>query len=96
VDGARLRHYCGHLVAATPARVMILTGVLSNPEFGLLIQSLTSHERHKPRRARKVQPAGNPDGRRKFGSVGGAIVQVLMEAQSDLRVKEIRASVDHD
>ena len=74
---------------------MILTGVLSNPEFGLLIQSLTSHERHKARRARK-QPAGNPDGRRKFGSVGGAIVQVLMEAQSDLRVKEIRASVDHD
>jgi hypothetical protein len=35
-----------------------------------------------------------PDGRRKFGSVSGAIVQVLTEARRDLRVKEIWREVE--
>src|SRR5712691_4797583 len=73
---------------------VVLTGVLSDPEFGLFFQSLTSSETHKESRTCKAQPTGSPDGRRKFGSVSGAILQVLMEAQSDLRVKEIRVSVE--
>jgi hypothetical protein len=74
---------------------MVLVGALSNPDLQDLFQSLTSQPRRKQR---KRQPDGygpKPDGRRQFGTVSGAIVHVLTEAQSDLRVKEIWHQVEH-
>ena len=72
---------------------MVLVGALSNPDLQDLFQSLTSQPRRKPRK-RAPDPNGpKPDGRRRAGSVSGAIVQVLTEAQSDLQVKEIWARV---
>jgi hypothetical protein len=73
---------------------MVLVGALSNPGLQDLFQSLTSQRRRKqpPRKPESEGP--RPDGRRKFGSVSGAIVHVLTEAQSDLRVREIRAEVE--
>lgn len=75
---------------------MVLVGSLSNTLTTNNLQCLTSREwRQQPRRKTK-QPANGPrpDGRRKFGSVSQAIVQVLTEAQSDLRVREIQGGVE--
>jgi hypothetical protein len=55
--------------------------------------SLTDVKAHKARPRRKRR-AGWPDGRRKFGTVGGAIVQVLFRAGGKLSVKTIRAEVE--
>ena len=38
--------------------------------------------------------AGWPDGRRKFGTVSTAIVQVLTEAEGELSVRAIRVEVE--
>jgi hypothetical protein len=73
---------------------MVLVGALSNPDLQDLFQSLTSQPLRKPSK-RAPEPSGpRPDGRRKFGTVSSAIVQVLAEAQEDLRVKEIWAEVE--
>jgi hypothetical protein len=75
---------------------MVLVGALSNPDLQDLFQGLTSQRRRKQRRSEATSAEGaRPDGRRKFGSVSGAIVQVLSEAQSDLRVREIWREVEH-
>jgi hypothetical protein len=50
----------------------------------------------RPRAVLTLRPwpiGPRPDGRRKFGSVSGAIVQALMEAESDLCVQQIRVLV---
>ncbi len=61
--------------------------------FGDLIQRLTVRDWHQAQRVRKGA-LGWSDGRRKFGTVSGAIVQVLVDANSDLRVRDIRAAVE--
>lgn len=72
---------------------MVLTGALSNTEVTTLLQCLTGRDWHKVRRPRK--PAdGWSDGRRPFGTVRDAIVEVLSRADSDLRVKDIQAGVE--
>jgi hypothetical protein len=73
---------------------MVLVGALSNPDLQGLFQSLTSQPRRKPRKQAPDPNGPRPDGRRKFGTVSGAIVQVLNEAESDLRVNEIWAAVE--
>lgn len=74
---------------------MVLVGALSNPDLQDLFQGLTSQPRRKQSRRQSTSADGlRPVGRRKFGSVSGAIVQVLTEAQSTMRVKEIRAEVE--
>jgi hypothetical protein len=80
-------------VCALPSSV-VLVGALSNPELQDLFQRLTSQPRRKHRKTKPDTVGPDPDGRRRFGSVSGAIVQVLTEAQSDLRVKEIWAEVE--
>src|SRR5437016_13322606 len=73
---------------------MVLVGALSNPNLQDLFQGLTSQRRRKQRRKNQDFNGPRPDGRRRFGTVSGAIVQVLAEAQSDLRVREIWAEVE--
>jgi hypothetical protein len=73
---------------------MVLVGALSNPDLQDLFQSLTSPRRRKYRKPKPEPNGPRPDGRRKFGSVSGAIVQVLAETQAELRVREIRAEVE--
>jgi hypothetical protein len=73
---------------------MVLVGALSNPDLQDLFQSLTSQPRRKQPGPKAETEGPWPDGRRKFGSVSGAIVQVLWEAQGDLRVEEIWREVE--
>jgi hypothetical protein len=73
---------------------MVLVGALSNPDLQDLFQSLTSQPRRKPRKQAPDPNGPRPDGRRKFGTVSSAIFQILTEAQSDLRIEEIRAGVE--
>ena len=73
---------------------MDLVGRLSNPDLVTLLQSLTAHEW---KQADPPQPTTNgvaSDGRRKFGTVRDAIVQVLARADRALRVREIQVGVE--
>ncbi len=74
--------------------VVVLVGALSNPGLQDLFQRLTSQRRRKQRRPKLASIGPQPDGRRKFGSVSSAIVQVPTEAQSDMRAREVRAEVE--
>jgi hypothetical protein len=76
------------------AKLVVLVGALSNPDLQNLFQSLTSQPRRKQRRCKLELNGPRPDARRRFGSVSGTIIQVLTEAQSDLRVKEIWSEVE--
>ena len=72
---------------------MGLTGALSNPGVTTRLQCLTARDWHKARPRRTI--AHDPsDGRRRFGTVRDAIIHVLAEADSDLRVKDIHAGVE--
>lgn len=72
-----------------------LIGALSNPRVGPVYERLTSGDCHQARIRRRPSTRGiAPDGRRKFGTVSGAIVQVLTDAASELPVREIRARVE--
>jgi hypothetical protein len=80
---------------ATPlAEPCVLVGALSNPDLQDLFQSLTSRRQRKQPRRKPEDEGPRPAGRRKFGTVSGAIVQILTEAQSDMRVREIPADVE--
>jgi hypothetical protein len=71
-----------------------LTGRLSNPDLTALLQGLTAHNWTQADAPQRVTNGIAPDGRRKFGSVRDAIVQVLANADSDLRVREIHKGVE--
>src|SRR5438876_10403712 len=73
---------------------MVLRGRLSNPDFKDLLRSLTNCKGGKVPARQPKPPAGSPDGRRKFGSVGGAIVAVLAEAGAEMRLRDIHAQVE--
>jgi hypothetical protein len=73
---------------------MVLVGALSNPDLQDLFQSLTSQPRRKPPKRKRESDGPAPDGRRQFGTVSTAIVEVLRDAESDLRVKEIWHEVE--
>lgn len=73
---------------------MGLSGGLSNHSFTDLLQCLTdASEVQAPREASKTR-AGWSDGRRKFGTVGGAIVAVLRRAEGEMRMNAIHAEVE--
>jgi len=73
---------------------MVLSGGLSNHSFRDLLQCLTGERtRQDPPRAKKPT-AGWPDGRREFGTVSAAILAVLAEADSEMRVKAIHHAVE--
>jgi hypothetical protein len=71
-----------------------LVGRLSNPDLTTLLQGLTAHDWRQARPLQRATSGIAPDGRRKFGTVRDAIVQVLASADSDLRVREIQKGVE--
>jgi hypothetical protein len=71
---------------------MDLVGRLSNHRVTALYQSLTRRDWHKARPKRSAVVWS--DGRRPFGSVRDAIIEVLAEAGSEVRVKDIQAGVE--
>jgi len=73
---------------------MGLSGGLSNHHFKDLLQCLTTHNLGKSPAKRWERRSGSPGGRRKFGSVSGAVRKVLAEAESEMRVKSIHAEVE--
>ena len=75
---------------------MGLSGGLSNHSFTDLLQFLTADRSNQELRQPGAQSAGWPDGRRKFGTVSGAIVAVLTCADSEMRMKTIHAEVERE
>jgi hypothetical protein len=73
---------------------MVLSGVLSNPDFQDLINSLTGENLRQTSRSKPKRTPAWGDGRRKFGEVSGAIVAVLAAADAELPVKAIHAGVE--
>ena len=73
---------------------MDLRGGLSNHPFKDLLQCLTRDDSHQDQGRSRALRAGWPDGRRKFGTVSGAIVSVLAHADCEMRVKAIHAEVE--
>lgn len=74
---------------------MVLSGGLSNHSFADLLQCLTSEKRRQVRRRAKTE-AGWPDGRRRFGTVSGAVVAVLTRADAEMRMRSIHAEVEQE
>lgn len=74
---------------------MVLRGLLSNQDLSDLLQCLTSSEPHQEPLLDEVEAHGGwPDGRRKFATVSSAIVFVLSQAESEMRLKDVHAEVD--
>lgn len=73
---------------------MELVGRLSNPDLTALFQGLTAHDWRQEARLQRATSGIAPDGRRKFGTVRDAIVRVLVEAGTDLRVRDIHKGVE--
>ena len=72
---------------------MVLSGGLSNHHFQTIIHSLTTGEGRQARRRAKPK-AGWSDGRRKFGTVSGAIKVVLSTSSEAMRMKDIHVEVE--
>ncbi len=73
---------------------VVLTGRLSNHDLTTLFQSLVAREWKQVERRPPSGGGVSPDGRRKFGTVRDAIVEVLAQARSDLRVRDIQKGVE--
>ncbi len=74
---------------------MVLSGGLSNRSFEDLLQYLTPEKFSKaPRRAKPK--AGWSDGRRKFGTVRGAVLTVLKRAGGEMRMRDVHAEVEQE
>ena len=71
-----------------------VAGRLSNPDLATLFQSLTARDWKQATRLHGSAGGIAPDGRRKFGTVRDAIVQVLDHAGSELRVRDIQEGVE--
>lgn len=72
---------------------MGLRGQFSNHLFSDLLQCLTGSREVQGRPGRLEPRAGWSDGRRRFGTVSGAIIEVLAHGQ-EMSVKAIRTSVE--
>jgi hypothetical protein len=75
---------------------MGLSGGLSNHSFTDLLQCLTGEGPVQAPRQADRERAGWPDGRRGFGTVGGAIIAVLSGAEWEMRMKVIHAEVEEE
>ena len=73
--------------------MVVLSGGLSNLNRGHF-QSLISNKDHKIRRKRTTSRGAWPDGRRRYGQVAGAIVDVLDQARGELSIRTIREQVE--
>lgn len=73
---------------------MDLVGRLSNHDLTILFQHLTARDWRQAARRHTLAGGVAPDDRRKFGTVRDAIVQVLADAGTDLRVRDIHSAVE--
>jgi hypothetical protein len=75
---------------------MDLTGQLSNPPEPLirLLSILSRPTVRTKRRSTKPKRRGYAEGRRRFGSVGKAVAEVLRTAGRDLTAHEIRLTAE--
>jgi hypothetical protein len=73
---------------------MGLVRVLSNTEIGALYQRLTKRDWRQVPRQRAAPHARSRDGKLKFGTVSGALLEVLTAADRPMRYVEIRAAVE--
>lgn len=73
---------------------MALSGGLSNNSIQSLLQCLTEDRSDQEQQHDADPRLGWPDGRRRSGEVGEAIVSVLTAAGSEMRVKAIHAEVE--
>ena len=73
---------------------MVLTGRLSNQDLTTLFQRLTARDwKQAPRRLKK-SVTGSADGRRRFGTVSSAIIEVLERVDRGLQVADIHVEVE--
>jgi hypothetical protein len=75
---------------------MDLTGQLSNPPEPLvrLLSILSRPTARTKRRPTKPKPRGYVEGRRRFGSVGKSVIDVLTAANRELTAHEIRKAAE--
>ena len=73
---------------------MVLSGGLSNHSFVDVLDCLTPDGSDQGLDPPRLERAGWPDGRRKFGEVSGAIMVVLSETASEMRLRDIHAEVE--
>jgi hypothetical protein len=75
---------------------MDLTGQLSNPPEPLarLLSIVPRPTKRTKRRSTKPKRSGYVEGRRRFGSVGKAVSEVLKAANRDLTAHEIRLEAE--
>lgn len=73
---------------------MGFSGGLSNHSFSELLQCLTAERGVQESRGARRKRAGWSDGRRGFGTVGGAILAVLNRAESEMRTGDIHGEVE--
>lgn len=73
---------------------MGLVRVLSNTHTGVLYQRLTNGDWRQVPRSRAPPHDRSRDGKLKFGTVSGAVMDVLAAADRPLRYVEIRAAVE--
>ena len=73
---------------------MDLVGRLSNPDLAALFQCLTARNWKQASFRHSSATGVASDGRRKFGTVRDAIVKVLAQAESELRVRDIQRGVE--
>jgi hypothetical protein len=73
---------------------MDLVGRLSNSFTTSNLQFLTTRDWRKGPKRRLLSDGPRPDGRRAFATVSSAVVKVLAQAESELRVKDIHLQVE--
>ena len=76
------------------AESMGLVRVLSNPQTDVLYQRLTKRDWPQVRREKASPHDRSRDGKLKFGTVSGALMEVLAAADRPMRYVEIRAAVE--
>lgn len=76
--------------------LVVLRGGLSNHPNSLqdLLQCLIGPESDQGRRRRPRKRSGWPDGRRRFGTVSGAVLKVLERNGGEMSTKAIREEVE--
>lgn len=93
---ARFHHEKKRTPAFAGVLRMDLTGQLSNPPEPLarLLSILSRPTKRTKRRATKPRRSGYVEGRRRFGTIGKVVVEVLAAADRTLTAHEIRLEAE--
>jgi hypothetical protein len=74
---------------------MDLAALLSNFETEILFQRLTNRDWRQVARAARVRSDRSRDGKLRFGTVSGAVLQILHRSQGPMRFVDIHQEVEH-